>query len=89
MLKVHLNEQQIEQRFLEELRKRLEQIERRHTFWDMKELCRQTNMSETFIRETFFYDPRFPKYRVGKKWLFPAKETEQFLIRWLKQHPQS
>jgi hypothetical protein len=89
MLKVHLNEQQIEQRFLEELRKRLEQIESRHTFWDMKELCRQTNMSETFIRETFFYDPRFPKYRVGKKWLFPAKETEQFLIRWLKQHPQS
>jgi phage pi2 protein 07 len=88
MLSVQLDEAQIEQRFREELQKRLNEVERRCTFWDMKELCRQTNMSETFIRETFFYDPRFPKYRVGKKWLFPAKECEEFLIMWLKEQPR-
>lgn len=87
MLNIDINEQMVEQRFLEELRKRLDEVERRCTFWDMKELCRQTNMSETFIRDTFFYDPRFPKYRVGKKWLFPAKEAEEFLIKWLKEQP--
>ncbi len=88
MIDIQVDERQVEQRFIEELRKRLNDIEHRHTFWDMKELCRQTCMSETFIRETFFYDPRFPKYRVGKKWLFPAKECEQFLVMWLKEQPR-
>jgi hypothetical protein len=54
MITINLDEHQIEQRFLEELRKRLDEIQHRHTFWDMKELCRQTKMSETFIRERFF-----------------------------------
>lgn len=89
MVTINLDKQEIEQRFAEELRKHLDEIEHRHTFWDMKELCRQTNMSETFIRETFFYDPRFPKYRVGKKWLMPAKECQEFLISWLKEQPRN
>jgi hypothetical protein len=87
MLTINIDEKQIEKMFLDELKKRLDQLEHRHTFWDMKELCRQTNMSETFIRETFFYDPRFPKYRVGRKWYFPAEECEEFLLMWLKEQP--
>ncbi|RCK10965.1 group-specific protein [Bacillus licheniformis] len=41
------------------------------------------------IKDTFFYDPRFPKYRVGKKWLFPAKECEKFLLTWLAEQPRN
>ncbi|WP_199426821.1 group-specific protein [Thermaerobacillus caldiproteolyticus] len=89
MLDIQINEKEVEQRFLEEVRKRLDEIQYRCTFWDMKELCRQTNMSPNFIRETFFYDPRFPKYRVGKKWLFPARECEEFLLMWLKEQPRN
>lgn len=54
----------------------------------MKTLCKVTCMSENFIKEQFFYHPDFPKYRVGRKWLMPAKECEEFLINWLKQHPK-
>ncbi|WP_374717919.1 hypothetical protein [Neobacillus sp.] len=87
MISLQLDEQQIEQRFLEELRKRLDSIEKRCTFWDMKELCRQTNMSENNIKEKFFYDPRFPKHKIGSKWYFPAKECEEFLLMWIKEQP--
>jgi hypothetical protein len=89
MINLQVDEQQIEQRFLEELRKRLDQIERRHTFWDMKELCRQTNMSENSIKEKFFYDQRFPKHKIGGKWYFPAKECEEFLLMWIKEQPSN
>ena len=89
MLTINLDEKQIEKMFLEELKKRLEQLERRHTFWDMKELCRQTCMSENNIKEKFFYDPRFPKYKIGGKWYFPAKECEEFLLTWIKEQPRN
>jgi hypothetical protein len=87
LLNVHIDEKYIEQQFHEELQKRLEEITNRTVFWDMKELCRQTCMSEPFIKEHFFFDPRFPKFRVGRKWLFPAKETEKFLYEWLREQP--
>jgi hypothetical protein len=89
VLSVQVDESLLEQRFTEELKKRLDIIESRHTFWDMKELCRQTNMSLNFIKDTFFYDERFPKYRVGKKWLFPAKECGEFLLKWLSEQPRN
>lgn len=89
MLSIQLDEKAIEEQFLLEMRKRLEQIERRHTFWDMKELMRQTNMGENSIKEKFFYDPRFPKHKIGGKWYFPAAECEVFLLQWIKEQPIS
>lgn len=85
MIELQVNETELEGIVRDELRSRLNELEHRHTFWDMKELCRQTNMSETFIKEQFFYDERFPKRRVGRKWLMPARETEKFLLMWLKE----
>lgn len=85
MIQLQVNERELESILRDELQSRLRELEHRHTFWDMKELCRQTNMSEPFIKEQFFFDPRFQKFRVGRKWLFPAKETEQFLLQWLKE----
>ena len=87
MLSVQVDEQVIEQRFSEELKKRLDQLENQLVFWDMKTLCKVTCMSDNFIKDQFFYDPRFPKFRIGKKWLFPAKEAESFLLKWLREHP--
>ncbi|MED0936462.1 hypothetical protein P4T37_06995 [Bacillus mobilis] len=85
MFNIQVDNQIIEQRFLEELRKRLDQIERRKTLWDMKELCKQTSMSENTIKEKFFYDERFSKYKIGGKWYFPAGEAEHFLLIWIKE----
>ncbi|MEH7088135.1 hypothetical protein V7100_03985 [Priestia megaterium] len=87
MLTLHLDEQAIEQRFIEELKKRLSHIEQRRTLWDMKELCRQTCMSENTVKEKFFYDERFPKRKIGGKWYFPAGAAEDFLLRWLEEQP--
>lgn len=75
----------IEHMLREELRKRLDHLEHRYTFWDLEELCKQTHMSVNFIKDTFFFDSRFKKYRVGRKWLFPARETEEFLLMWLRE----
>ncbi len=80
MISINIDEKFVEQQFLQELNKRLQEIENRCTFWDMKELIKQTNMSENSIKDKFFYDKRFPKHRVGGKWYFPAREAEQFLI---------
>lgn len=85
MINVQVNKNVIEQVFLEEVKKRLDQLENQQVFWDMKTLCKVTCMSEPFIKDQFFYDPRFPKFRVGKKWLFPVKECEEFLLMWLKE----
>lgn len=85
MLNVQVDEKAIEQQFFDEIRKHLNELSHRTVFWDMKELCRQTCMSEPFIKEQFFFDPRFPKRRAGRKWLFPAKETEDFLKTWLNE----
>ena len=85
MLDIKIDERKIEELFLEELRKRLDQIEHRKIFWDMKELCRQTSMSRSTIRENFFYDKRFSKYKIGGKWYFLALEAEKFLHMWIKE----
>jgi hypothetical protein len=87
MFTIQLDQAEIEDLFLEELKKRLDEIQHQYTFWDMKTLCEQTKMSENNIKEKFFYDSRFPKYKVGGKWLMPAKEAKQFLLQWLKEQP--
>lgn len=85
MISVNIDKEAVDEIVRAEIKKTLNEITHRHTFWDFKELCRQTNMSSTFIKEHFFFDPRFPKYRVGRKWLMPARETEEFLLVWLKE----
>jgi methionyl-tRNA synthetase len=87
VLAIQLDEQAVETMFLEELKKRLNQLENRHTLWDMKELCRQTCMSEYSIKEKLFVDERFPKFRSGGKWYFPARECERFLLQWVREQP--
>lgn len=87
MINIRIDEKEAEKVFLDEVKKRLDQLENQQVFWDMKTLCKVTCMSDNFIKDQFFYDSRFPKFRVGKKWLFPAREAEQFLIQWLKEQP--
>lgn len=89
MLNVQIDEEVVEQQFQVEMKKRLDQLEHRAFLWDMKELCRQTNMSEPFIKDQFFYDPRFPKFRVGRKWVIPAKAAEEFLLQWLLEQREN
>ncbi|MFS1511721.1 group-specific protein [Chengkuizengella sp. SCS-71B] len=54
-------------------------------FWDRKELMKRTCMSWDSIQEKFFSDPRFIKRKIGQKWYFPARETREFLVKWLEE----
>lgn len=85
MLSVQVDESIVEKQFREELKKRLDQLERSRLLWDMKELCRQTSMSESFLKEQFFYDEEFPKVKVGRKWVIPARAAEEFILKWLSE----
>ena len=85
MLTINVDENHLDSIIREELQIRLKRLEHRHTFWDMNELVKQTHMSEPFIKDHFFFDERFPKFRIGRKWLFPAREAEEFLLMWIKE----
>ena len=89
MLKISMDEKAIEEKFYQELKKTLSRIDHQRTLWDMRELCRQTCMCENTIKDRFFYEPHFPKHKIGGKWYMPAKETEEFLLDWIRTNERA
>lgn len=87
MFQVQIDEQHVDEILRTEIQKRLNEVQVRYTFWDMKDLCEQTRLSVNTIKDEFFYDQRFPKFKIGKKWLFPAEEAKNFLLQWSKEKP--
>jgi hypothetical protein len=85
MLTVQVDEKEIQQLIHEKLEKKLKGVGTELVFWDSKELQRRTCLSWNTIQKEFFFDPRFPKYKVGGKWMFPAEETKEFLLQWLRE----
>ncbi|KHL95361.1 group-specific protein [Paenibacillus sp. IHB B 3415] len=65
---------------------RIKEFDAEFVFWDSAELRRRTCMSWNTIQDTFFFDPRFPKRKVGGKWYYPARETRAFLEQWLAEY---
>jgi len=88
MLEINFDENKIEEMILAEIKKKIEKVESKLIFWDFDELSRQTCMSIGNIKDKFFYDTRFPKYKVGGKWYFPSQECEAFLLQWIKEQPK-
>jgi hypothetical protein len=85
MLEVTVKQELVRALILERVNEEIQKIDVELVFWDSKELRRRTCMSWNFIQEQFFFDPRFPKYKIGTKWYFPAAETKQFLLTWLSE----
>lgn len=85
-IKIDVDQKALEELCLVELRKRLDEMDKSRTLWDMKELCRQASMSENTIKDRFFYEEGFPKYKIGGKWYMVARETEEFLLQWVRNH---
>jgi hypothetical protein len=88
VFEVQFDEKRIEEMMLLEIEKKIKQLESRYVFWDLDELQNQTCMSLGNIKDKFFFDPRFPKHKIGGKWYMPAKETEEFLLQWIKEQPR-
>lgn len=84
MIKINLDEDYVKQELKKKLQKRLDELQYETVFWDMKDLQENTRMSVNTMKDTFFYLDDFPKHKIGGKWYFPAEETKEFLLGWLK-----
>ncbi|WP_026567871.1 helix-turn-helix domain-containing protein [Bacillus sp. UNC41MFS5] len=82
MLNISLDENELKKLYLEEVRKRVDEIGEQMMLIDTKELCKMLSLSRPTVEKLFIYNQDFPSMRVGKKWLFPRKEVEEYIKRW-------
>ncbi|WP_438351823.1 group-specific protein [Paenibacillus sp. FA6] len=89
MLTIQIDEAEIMKLCRERIGELVKVVEGDNVFWDTAELKKRTCMSWNTIQDTFFFDSRFIKRKVGGKWYFPARETREFLVQWLLEYPIS
>lgn len=82
MFNISLDEDELKKLYLDEIRKRVDEIENQMALIDTKELCKMLSLSRPTVEKLFIYNPDFPSMRVGKKWLFNRKEVEEYINRW-------
>mgnify|MGYP006875679688 CR=1 FL=1 len=86
LIEVKVDGKVVERLAKEEIQKKLKEADFGLVMWDKNELVRRTCMSWSTILRTFFHHPECPKVKIGGKWYFKAKETEEFLLKWLEEH---
>ncbi|MNW61757.1 hypothetical protein D3C74_398430 [compost metagenome] len=87
IVSVNIDEAEIKRICHQRIQELANEVDAERVFWDTTELKKRTCMSWNFIQEQFFFDPNFPKRKVGSKWYFPARETRAFLEKWLLDRP--
>lgn len=85
LLSVQVDQEAIRSEVRQRIEELVREVDAELVFWDAKELMRRTCMSWNFIQQQFFFDPRFPKAKIGNKWYFPAKEAREFLLNWIRE----
>lgn len=89
MLNIQINEHEFKKLYLEKIEEKIKEVDTELVFWDVNELIRRTGMCWNTIQKEFFFDPRFPKHKVGAKWRFPGEESKKFLLKWLSEQPRT
>lgn len=84
MIEILVDEEAIKKLYMKAIEEKLKDVDADLVFWDTKELKRRTCLSWNTIQEQFFHHKDFPKAKIGGKWMYPAKETEVFLLEWIK-----
>lgn len=85
---VEVDQHEVREMLREKIKQAVKEADVDCVFWDSKELEKRTCMSWGTIQNTFFYEPEFPKRKVGGKWYYPARETRNFLEKWLNRFPK-
>ena len=85
MLNIEIDYEEVRQMYMEKLKEKLSEVDAELVFWDANELKRRTCMCWNTIQKEFFFDPKFPKFKVGSKWYFPATEAKEFLLKWIQE----
>lgn len=84
-VEVQLDQAAIMRIYREKIAEAIKEVDGELVYWDRQELMRRTCMSWNFIQEQFFFHPEFPRYKIGNKWYFPARQTRDFLEQWLEK----
>ncbi|MGD6897092.1 group-specific protein [Bacillus infantis] len=82
---IDIDEHQVYKILTEQFKEHIRKKDLETLFWSSQDLIKQTRLSWTTIQTEFFHDQRFPKSKVGRKWLFPAEKTKEFLLEWLEE----
>lgn len=88
-INIQIDKALLEQEILKIIEKRIQIFEVTKLFYSMDDLMNLTSFSKGHIYNTFFCDSRFKNIRrkVGRKWVFPVDETNQFLKQWILEQP--
>jgi hypothetical protein len=82
MVEIKLDDNELKEIYLLEVRKRLDKFEAESLLMDSKQLCKMLSLSWPTVVETFLTDPNFPSIRLGSKWLFNRCEVQEYINRW-------
>jgi excisionase family DNA binding protein len=82
MIEIKLDDEVLKDLYLAEVQKRLDKFELQTLLMDSKQLCKLLSLSWPTVEKLFLCDPKFPKIRVGSKWLFNRKEVEHYIDNW-------
>lgn len=85
MFKIELDEEKLKEIFNEKMDAYLQGVEHQSFFMTFTDLTEYLNMSVVSIREFLLWREDFPKIRLGSKWLFPRKEVELFMEKYLEE----
>lgn len=88
-LSIEINNETIHEIVMEKIQEKIAEIDNEKLFYTLDDLQAITGFSKGHIMNTFFHDTRFTKIRrkIGRKWLFPVKETRTFLLEWIQEQP--
>lgn len=89
MISVKVDEVEVRNMCKQKISELLKEMDAELVFWDASELKKRTCMCWNTIQDTFFFDPRFIKRKVGQKWYFPVRETRLFLEQWLTEQAKN
>lgn len=82
MISFEIDQELLKELYLQKVEEHLQEIEMEVFFMDSKQLATYLNMSWNTIVSHLLYDEKFPKVRLGSKWLFNRKEVQEFMKKY-------
>jgi excisionase family DNA binding protein len=82
MINFEIDQELLKELYLQKVEEHLQEIEMEVFFMDSKQLATYLNMSWNTIVSHLLYDEKFPKVRLGSKWLFNRKEVQEFMEKY-------
>lgn len=77
-----INEDLMREMMQQAVQEQAGKIAQEKIFWTVKELEEYANLCIDTMKKEFFYDPDFPKFKIGATWRFPVKKVKEYLDEW-------